>query len=244
MSEAKKNVSGSGYMLASVKKESGGETMLEARKNELRIDLRAAAKKIKSGGAAMSKRLLMAGLAVMMAVGLVLAADNADVTVLVTPNVAANISISPASYDFGTLDLSVSSNSASGSVCPVIQNDGTVGVSLEKTVTDDDAWTLSTAAGYKQFVLWAMTSADTTEGNRPAVADYLDGASYDLSVSSFSTTLSNYTLLTDDSQTQELLDPSGQANDSAALWFRLDMPSSVDSGTQRSFTVNIRAVAE
>lgn len=172
------------------------------------------------------------------------------VTITVTPITVSMFSISPDTYDFGSLDLAISSNSASGTgICPIIQNNGDVGLSLEKTVwsisSDGTAWSLATSTGTDEFVLWAMTNGETgLVGDRPAVADF-DTGGYELSKSSFSINTTVYNDLTKETDgLQTTLTPNGEDVDSAALWFRIDMPSAVSKSDQQSIVVKIRATTQ
>ena len=161
-------------------------------------------------------------------VGYGYAADTADVTLTVTPIVVAALTISPTTYAYGNLDLAISSVSASGLT---ITNSGSVGIKLEKTVTDDGAWILADATGQiDRFVLWSMTNP-----GRPASGDFTS-----LNTHNFSTTLTEYNNLTDSAGTQQTLSPTNTAN----LWFRLDMPTSVSSGAGQTITVRVRATAQ
>ena len=174
------------------------------------------------------------------------------VTITVTPITVSMFSIDPDTYAFGDLDLAISSNSASGGVCPIIQNNGDVGLSLEKTVWSISSagttpWDLATSTGtINEFVLWAMTEGqEGVVGDRPTIADFDMGTGYELSHSSFSITEQQYNDLTQESGgTQETLTPNGQDGDSAALWFRIDMPSAVSESAQQSIVVKIRATTQ
>jgi len=200
----------------------------------------------------LSKLLLVLAVIGLLGVANVWAdSSTQDVTLTVTPITVSLFSISPNTYAYGNLDLAISSNSASGSVCPIIQNDGDVGLSLEKTVwsitSAGTAWSLATSTGtINEFVLWAMTEGETgAEGDRPAIADFKTGASYELSHSSFSITAQQYNNLTKETGgTQATLTPNGETGDSAALWFRIDMPSSVSKSDQQSIVVRIRATTQ
>jgi len=156
-------------------------------------------------------------------VGYGYAADTADVTLTVTPIVVAALTISPTTYAYGNLDLAISSVSASGLT---ITNTGGVGIKLEKTITDDGGWTLASTTGViNEFVLWGMTNV-----SRPVVDDFTGGHKFALS----------YNNLTDSVGTQQTLSPTNTAN----LWFRLDMPTSVSSGAGQTITVRVRATAQ
>jgi hypothetical protein len=173
----------------------------------------------------------LVGLLVVSLVSYGYAVDTEDVTLTVTPLYTEAITVTPGSYAYGSLNLSISSVSASALE---IANTGTVGVSLERTVTNDGAdWTIATSTGNtSEFVLWAMTNA-----TRPnAASDFTTGNGHRFSAT---TGDPGYGNLTNSGGTQQTLGISGTAN----LWFRLDMPTSVSNSNQQTITVRIRATA-
>lgn len=155
------------------------------------------------------------------------AANFADGTITVTPSVTVDLSLSPASYAFGTLAVGSSSNSATALS---LSNGGNVDISVDKRIqSDPSGWTAGTAAGANVYVLSAATAAA-----RPGLTDFASGTAFGaaLSVSSLtgsSGTGSNVTLSA----------PGG----SAKLWFKLDMPSGVSEGSGKTITVRFTATA-
>ena len=186
-------------------------------------------KRLKEAGA--MKYVLMAVVAVLLCAGVVLAQETDDVTVTVAPIVSEAFTVTPDSYAFGSLALSVSSNSASGLT---IENTGDVGMTFEKTVqsigSTGDAWTLATSTGTQnEFVLYAMTKA-----TKPGIAEF------DAAVSTFSTTLTTYNDLVTSGDSQVDLNPSATAD----LWLCIDMPSEVSTDDAQTITVRLRGTAK
>jgi hypothetical protein len=155
------------------------------------------------------------------------AANPVDATITVTPIATVNLSLAPTYYVFGSMNVNTSSNSATAIV---LTNNGSVNVSVDKTMVDDAAWVIDTTTGTTDhFVLACATAAA-----RASATSFPNGTR-------FSTTLSTYNPLTgtDGTSTQNIA-PAGSVN----LWFRLDMPSAVSSQAQQTFTVRFQGTAQ
>ena len=156
---------------------------------------------------------------------------NADINILVTPgSVSTTLSISTNSYNFGTLDLQTSSNSATA---VTLTNTGNVGVSLQKTInyiSEGITLTNDNPSSTDQFRLRCVSKSTRADLNT------------DFSVvhTTFSTTVGTYNNLTDTSGNQVILNPS----DSSNVWFQIDLPPSVSNSSQRTFTVRFQSTAQ
>ena len=111
------------------------------------------------------KRILPILVATAMLVGWIIpvnAGETATITVTVTPSGTLSITVSPTTWDNGELAYG-SSNSTSGGHFTVT-NDGTITCKVQIKASDTTDWTLSTSAGYNQFVMKASTDGGTTWG--------------------------------------------------------------------------------
>jgi len=109
------------------------------------------------------KRILPILVATAMLVGWIIpanAGETATITVTVTPSGTLSITVSPTTWDNGELAYG-SSNSTSGGYFTVT-NDGTITCKVQIKASDTTDWTLSTSAGYNQFVMKASTDGGTT----------------------------------------------------------------------------------
>ena len=88
------------------------------------------------------------------------AGETATITVTVTPSGTLSITVSPTTWDNGELAYG-SSNSTSGGYFTVT-NDGTITCKVQIKASDTTDWTLSTSAGYNQFVMKASTDGGNT----------------------------------------------------------------------------------
>ncbi len=173
---------------------------------------------------------------VLMVVGLVgmvvgtakAATDSANINLLITPVVTVDLSVSPTYYDFGSVDVQVSTCSI---LALTLSNDGTVGVTLDKTVWNDGGdWDITVSSTVQDgFDLWAMT-----QNAQPGQGDYTDNNDR------FVKTEGNggYNVLYNrDEASQEDLDSEETKN----LWFRLDMPKYTTNVNEKTINVRIRA---
>ena len=171
--------------------------------------------------------LLMAiGFIGMMAGSLMAAStDSVNINLLVTPVVATDLSVSPTFYDFGSVPVNISTSSLTALV---LSNDGSVGVSIDKSVWADDSWDITAGTATQDgFNLWAMVASGV-----PGLVGY------EASISSFNeSALAAYNALTEGSGTAVSMNPSDTDN----LWFRLDMPASVGNTNQKTIQVRLRA---
>ncbi|MFH1958086.1 MAG: hypothetical protein ABIJ15_06380 [bacterium] len=183
----------------------------------------------------MSRKMLV-GLCVLVFGSAVFAATTANVTLNVTPGgLGYDITTDNANIYFG--DVAVAKSSAPAQKA-IIANVGTAPLKLEKTITDDDAWVLAESTGVvNQCVVWCL-EADTY----PDVTGFLQGASYGVSHSSFSTTPSQASTLKNSAGTQTTLD----VGVGATTWYRIDVPNIVDSAgaVAQAIVVQITASAQ
>jgi len=163
----------------------------------------------------------------------VFAVPTADVTLNVTPGgLGYDIVTDNADIYFG--DVAVSKSSAPVQKA-IISNTGTASLKLAKTITTDDAWVLAESTGVvNQCVVWCL-EADTY----PNVAGFLQGASYGVSHSSFSTALSQASTLKNSGGTQTTLNPGV----GATTWYRIDVPNTVSGGGSGAQAINVQFTA-
>lgn len=172
--------------------------------------------------------LVLLGVLVLGMPALVLAANTQDVSVVVTPIVAASLTASPTFYSFGNVNLSTQTVATSSIT---VTNNGTVGINLEKTVWADAGWDITLSTGVQDgFDLWLMSNASA-----PGVGTYTSGNAHN-----FIKTLQTYNNLTNSSGVQVNLGLSA----STGVWFRLDTPTNVGSGSQQTIIVRLKAIAQ
>ena len=186
------------------------------------------------GGIVMKKLILVmmvVGLAGMLA-GTVRGAstDSADINLLVTPVITVTLNVSPTYYDFGNVDVQITTCSITALT---LSNDGTVGILLEKAVWNDDDWDIEKSSTVQDgFDMWAMTKetqpgqSEYTDPNDKFVKLLLD-AGYN--------ELYNRT----DGQQEDL-----DSEETKDLWFRLDMPKYVTNTDQKTIQVRIKATSK
>ncbi len=186
--------------------------------------------------------MLRKKLLVMVAAMLVFAAGRAaaeiqsstqNVTITVTPVVTANFTISPDLISLGNVDVGESTGNVTALT---IANQGNVDLKFEKTVWDitsaGDPWTMGTP-GNNVFRLSAVAQA--------SVPDNWDVVG---SSAVFITTKEEYNDLTDESDDQLVLAPTGESGASENLWFNLEMPTSVGHTQQQTITVRIKGLSD
>ncbi len=175
--------------------------------------------------------LMVVGLVGMMA-GPVMAqsTDSANVNLLVTPVVVVQLSVSPTYYDFGDVDVGVSTCSVTALT---MSNDGTVGLTVDKAVWSDDEWRIDYSSTTQDgFGLWAMTN-----DSQPGQADFTTGNNHDFNNIEGDPGLDD---LMDNVGGNESMNPSDTEN----LWFRLDMPASTGNTSQQTIQVRLRGTAQ
>ena len=152
--------------------------------------------------------------------------DSQQVQVMVQAAGNVDISADPTSYNFGTLQVNTSSNSADAIV---LSNDGEVGVTLQRqyveTTSTGENWTIAASTGTNQYSLWMEVNSERIG---------LDTFEADSQVSN--TDLVN------------LLNSAGEQAEialggTADLWFQIDMPSAVADTSQQTITLNVIATA-
>ena len=176
------------------------------------------------------KRLIGLGLAILLVCGLSVvsfATDvTQDVTITVAPITNEAFTITPNSFDLGTVGVGVSTGNVSALV---IQNTGSITLTFQKTVwsiTSGNAWTMADPAAANTFLLHAQAQAGAAGvWTDPAVE--------------FSTTTTTYNNLTDATATQLSLDMSATED----LWFMLDMPTSITYSDSQSIVARIKGTS-
>ena len=175
------------------------------------------------------------GLALLAALAGTARATNtpANGTITVTPVTNVSLSLPTTTYAFGTVGVGVSTGSGTGLT---LTNNGQVGVTVTKTLGSTGGWTTisatqstTTATSQDSFVLYVATAAAT-----PTLASFSPA-------SQFITAAGN--ALTGVSGSAPTLAPSG-GSQSATLWFRLDMPTSVASGAGQTLNLVFTGVAQ
>lgn len=177
-------------------------------------------------------RKLIIGLMVVVfgAVSVYAAEVFEDVDVYVTPIVTEALTASPTYYNFGSLSVGTSSNSATALN---LENTGQVGISLEKSVEADSDWDITLSSTVTDgFDFWAQAPSTTTA--RPGLSGFTGNHQFDESA------LDAYNILTDDGGTQVNLNVDEQAS----LWFRIDMPAGVTTGAQQRIDVKLKAIGQ
>ena len=182
------------------------------------------------GGVKMKKLLL--GLMVVGLIGLMAGAgeaatDTNDIDLYVTPVVETSLTVSPTYYDFGDVDVGVSTGSASALV---LTNDGDIEITIKKEITSDDGWYITRSSSAEDgFDLWAMVSVDQP-----------NHAAFENTFASFSKTgLGAENILPDTGGTQISMSKDETNN----LWFRLDMPYSVSESREQKIEIQLTATS-
>ena len=157
--------------------------------------------------------------------------DSANINVLVTPVVSVDISVSPASYDFGNIAVYTSTCSVTAIT---LTNAGSVGFTVEKTVWNDGSdWDITKSSTEKDgFDLWAIV-----KDVQPGQVDF------DVAVSTShkfkkATGASGINTLIDKDTTAKV---NMDAEATEKMWFRLDMPQSVTNVNQQTIQVRLKA---
>ena len=178
--------------------------------------------------------LFIAALAV-MALRTVSYADTAtqDVTVTVTPGgVTAGITADPVSYDFGSVDLSKSSNSATA---VTLENTGSATSLIDKQVESMTNWSLATSTGTQDDAMFGSVA----KADRASLDEHWTFGDYEVSHSSFSS-VGTYNALKDTAGNQVSLAPGA----TQAVWFKVVVPSAIGLTAEESINVRYQATTQ
>ena len=176
--------------------------------------------------------LMVVGL-VGMAAGSALAGstDSANVSLMVTPVVSIDLNVSPTYYNFGFVAVKISTCSMSALT---LTNAGSVGLTVDKAVWDDAEWRIDYSSTTQDgFDLWAMT-----KNSQPGLATFDSEANYKFTKGTGESNFSD--LFSHDTAADEDLD----SEETAELWFRLDMPVFVTNTNQQTIHVRLRGFAK
>ena len=184
------------------------------------------------------KRLIGLGLVILLVAGVsaVFAADTKDVDILVKPVVISALEISPAQYDFGNMDVSVSSNSATALT---LSNNGDIDFKVKKKISDEDVagdgkWTADTTNAAKDhYVLYCGTATA-----RVGVDNFAAGTL--LGAEAAETYLTGAGSATSGEADGVVVPTTGSAD----LWFKLTMPTSVSNGNDRTMRLTFTAISQ
>jgi hypothetical protein len=157
-----------------------------------------------------------------------------DVSVTVTPGgVTAGISASPSSYDFGTVNLSKSSNSATA---VTLTNDGAANSVIDKQVESMTNWSLATSTGAQDAAMFGSVAQDTT---RVTLDEHWTFGNYETSYSSFAA-VGTYNALKDTTGSQVSLAPAATKD----VWFKIVVPSAIGVTAQETINVRYQATTQ
>ena len=198
-------------------------------------------KNSKEKGVIGMKRIIGLGLVILLVTGVgsvVFAATTDTVDILVTPVVTASLVISPDTYDFGNMDVSVSSNSATALT---LTNDGNIDIKVQKKISDEDVggdgyWVADTANTTKDhYVLYCGTAAARVDVGNFAAGTLLGAETAE----TYLTGSGSPTNTVDDG----VVVPATTGN-TVDLWFKLTMPTSVTNGTERTMRLTFTASSQ
>ena len=157
--------------------------------------------------------------------------DSANVTLIVTPVVKVDLTVSPTYYNFGYVDVLTSTASITSLT---LTNAGDVGLTVDKAVWDADEWRIDySSTTHDGFDLWAMT-----KNSQPNLTTFDNVANYKFTKGTGDSSFSD--LYCKDTVGDEDLDSEETAN----LWFRLDMPVYVTNTNQQTIHVRLRGFAK
>jgi len=184
------------------------------------------------------KKLMIVMLMMVCLGGVVLAGTTDTVDITVTPVVTASLAISPDTYNFGSLDVNVSSNSATALT---LTNDGNIDIKVKKKISDEDAggdgnWVADSSTGTKDhYVLYCGTATA-----RPGLSDFAAGTL--LGAENAETYLTG-SGATSNGEGDGVVVPATTGN-TVDLWFKLSMPTSVTNGDERTMRLTFTAVSQ
>ncbi len=187
----------------------------------------------KTKGGIVMKRLVI----LLMAVGLVglmagtgeAATEPARIDLYITPIVLTSLTVSPTFYNFGSVNVDMSTGSTSALT---MTNDGDIDITIEKEMfADGAAWDITKSSSVEDgFLLWAMVAAV----GPPSHAAFVTG------ISSFSeVALDTLNFLTDTAGAQIEMSKDETRN----LWFRLDMPYAVSTVAEQKIQIRLKATS-
>ena len=157
------------------------------------------------------------------------ATDATMINLLVTPVVTTSLTVSPTYYVFGSVSVGITTTSLTALT---LTNNGGIDITVQKEVTDDDDWYIQISSTAKDgFDLWALVS-DTI----PSPSDFVSA------VSSFGKEDTyQVTNLHDADNSNAQLTMSKDQTD--LLWFRLDMPDSSSTSSEKTLKVRLTATS-
>jgi hypothetical protein len=172
-------------------------------------------------------KVALAALVVGLGLSRAQAANPVEATITVTPVATLDLAISPTTYAYGSLDVNTSSVSATALT---LTNNSQVSVSVNKVINAESSpagWTAGAAAGANTYTLHVATAAARPDTNNFG-ANHLFGAQ------------ANSTALRGEGGGTPVL-----ANaETAELWFKLTMPTTVTTQASRTIGLQFTAVAQ
>ena len=171
--------------------------------------------------------LMMAVLIGLMAGVAMAATSTTYISLLVTPIATTSLTVNPTYYNFGNVAVKTSTCSVTALV---ITNNGSVGITVDKTVWTDDSWDIALSSAVQNgFNLYAMVNASAA-----------GKALFDTGLSTFTKVLQTFNALTNSSAAAVSMAPDATNN----LWFRLDMPKSSSTSSQKTIHVRLRGTTQ
>ncbi len=181
------------------------------------------------------KWLALCGVFVTLASSQARASNPVDGTITVTPVATVDLTLSPTTYAFGSLDVGVTTVTASALS---LSNNGSVDVTVDKRIQTQSSpagWFASTIASPNNaantYALYVATAAVRPASGAFSVASHL-----------FDGTGANP--LRGLGGSSPVVTTSGGSLPSVDLWFRLDMPTSVADNSAREITVRFTGTAQ
>ncbi len=196
-------------------------------------------KNSKEKGVSKMKKLIGLGIGALMvlSLGQVAFAGTAEVDVYVTPGaISTTLTALTTYYYFGTVDLSVSSNSATAIT---LDNDGNVDVTLTKTIADKDAGGTVVLVNDSPTAINEFRLRCVEKESKATLETDFANADCD-----FSTAEGTPNNLVDTTDTQSDLAADGQAGETCDIWFQIDMPPQVDTSAERKFDLTFTSTAK
>ncbi len=177
------------------------------------------------------KKMIIGLVAIMMLVaGNVFAAATEVVTLSVTPETAASILATADTYNFGTVNLAISTNSY---VAIVLSNDGDCGVTVQAEISSD-------------FTGWDAQAADPSAAGTDVYSLYVGTAAAEVALEGFNA-LCNLETLSNKINVCNASDGKGGGTmlvtDTYNVWFQLDMPLNTSNSAAKSCNVTFTATA-
>ena len=172
--------------------------------------------------------LVVMGVVGMMAGVAMAATSTTYISLLVTPITSTSLMVSPTYYNFGNVAVKTSTCSTTALT---LTNNGSVGVTVDKVVWDDDTWRVDYSSTTQDgFRLYAMVNVSAA-----------GAALFDTGKATFTTTAqTGWNALTNSSAAAVTMNPDA----TNSLWFRLDMPKSTSNQAQKTIHVRIRGTSQ